>query len=134
MAIGLAALATPLVLIVISQVSTKTATQTYTIGYSGQIPSGLDILLSATGLKLEVVADPADAAKQQVDLGVAFLRAQIDDTRLQTVLGQYNAAKAASALQQRGIDPGLLNPLPQKIYPLSSPVKAAGLSLIHISE
>jgi sodium transport system permease protein len=139
MAIGLAALATPLVLIVISQVSTKTATQTYTIGYSGQIPTGLDILLSATGLKLELVADPAAAAKQQVDLGVAFQpseineyydptrqSAQIADTRLQTVLGQYNAAKAASALQQKGIDPGLLNPLPQKIHPLSSPAKAAG--------
>src|SRR5450756_1282174 len=138
-ALGLAALATPTVLVVISQVSTKTATQTYTVGYSGDIPAGLDILLTATGLKLEQVADPAAAAKQQVDLGVVFQPAEIDewydptrqsaqiaDTRLQTVLGQYNAAKAASALQQKGIDPELLNPLPQKVYPLSSPVKAAG--------
>lgn len=83
--------------------------------------------------------DPAGAAKQQVDIGVAFLPAEIDewydptrqsaqiaDTRLQTVLGQYNAAKAAAALQQRGIDPGLLNPIPVKLHPLSSPVKAAG--------
>src|SRR5450756_1587318 len=61
-AIGLAALATPTVLIVISQVSTKTATQAYTVGYSGEIPRGLDILLSATGLKLEPVSDPAAAA------------------------------------------------------------------------
>jgi sodium transport system permease protein len=138
-AIGLAALATPTVLIVISQVSTKTATQAYTVGYSGDIPTGLDILLNATGLKLESVADPATAAKQQVDLGVVFLpneideyydptrqSAQVADTRLQTVLGEYNAAKAAAALKQKGIDPGLLNPLPVKIYPLSSPTKAAG--------
>ena len=47
-AIGLAALATPTVLVVISQVSTKTATQTYTVGYTGTIPTGLDILLEAT--------------------------------------------------------------------------------------
>ena len=139
LAIGLAALATPTVLVVISQVSTKTATQTYTIGYSGQIPAGLDILMAGTGLKLEPVADPATAAKQQVDLGVMFQPAEIDewydptrqsaqlaDTRLQIVLGQFNAAKAAAALQQRGIDPGLLNPLPVKGHPLSSPVKAAG--------
>jgi sodium transport system permease protein len=138
-AIGLAALATPAVLVVISQVSTKTATQTYTAGYSGTIPTGLEILMTGTGLKLEPVADPAAAAKQQVDIGLEFQPAQIDewydptrqsaqiaDTRLQIVLGTYNAAKAASALQQKGIDPGLLNPLPVKGHPLSSPVKAAG--------
>ena len=39
-AIALATLATPAVLFVISQVSAKTATQAYTIGYSGQIPAG----------------------------------------------------------------------------------------------
>jgi sodium transport system permease protein len=138
-AIGLAALATPIVLIVISQVSSRTATQTYTVGYTGDIPTGLDILLTATGLKLEQVADPATAAKQQVDLGLAFHASQIDeyydptrqsaqiaDTRVQTVLGQYNAAKAAAALKEKGIDPGVLNPLPVKIHPLSSPVQAAG--------
>lgn len=138
-AIGLAALATPTVLIVISQVSTKTATQTYRVGYGGDIPTGLDTLLTATGLQLQRVPDPAAAARQQVDLGVAFTpgaieewydptrqSAQIADTRLQTVLGQYNAAKAASALQQRGVDPGVLTPLPVKAHPLSSPVKAAG--------
>jgi sodium transport system permease protein len=136
-AIGLAALATPTVLIVISQVATKTATQTYTVGYSGEIPVGLDILLKATGLKLETVADPAAAATQQVDLGVAFQPNQIDEyydptrqsaqiaaTRLQTVLGEFNAAKAAAALREKGIDPGLLNPVP--VHPLSSPIKAAG--------
>jgi sodium transport system permease protein len=139
MAIALAALATPTVLIVISQVSTKTATQAYTVGYSGEIPTGLDILLSATGLKLEPVSDPAAAAKQQVDLGVVFQLTQIDeyydptrqsaqiaDTRLQTVLGQYDAAKAAAALREKGVDPALLNPLPVNVHPLSSPVKAAG--------
>jgi sodium transport system permease protein len=138
-AIGLAALATPTVLVVISQVSTQTATQTYTVGYSGNIPAGLDILLTGTGLKLEQVADPAAAAKQQVDIGLEFQPSEIDewydptrqsaqlaDTRLQIVLGQYNAAKAASALQQKGIDPALLNPLPVKAHPLSSPVVAAG--------
>ncbi len=138
MAIGLAALATPLVLGVISQVSTRTATQAYTIGYSGQIPIGLDILLRATSLKLEPVADPAAAAKQQVDLGVAFLPGEIDeyydptrqgaqiaDVRLQTILGQYDAAQAAAALQSRGIDPGILTPLKLVTHPLSSPVQAA---------
>jgi sodium transport system permease protein len=138
-AIGLAALATPLILTVISQLATKTATQTYTLGYNGEIPGGLDVLLTATGLKLERVIDPAAAAKQQVDLGVAFQPGQIDeyydptrqsaqiaDTRLQTVLGRYEAAKAAAALQERGIDPGVLHPLPVKVHPLSSPVKAAG--------
>src|SRR6202521_5269334 len=138
-AIGLAALATPTVLVIVSQVSTKTATQTYTVAYSGNIPTGLDILLTSTALKLEPVADPAAAAKQQVDIGVQFQPAEIDewydptrqsaqiaDTRLQTVLGQFNAAKAAAALQQKGIDPGLLNPIPIRQHPLSSPVKAAG--------
>src|SRR6202158_1620775 len=138
-AIGLAALATPLILTVISQLATKTATQIYTVGYSGEIPAGLDVLLTATGLKLERVSDPATAAKQQVDLGVAFQpgqiyeyydptrqSAQIADTRLQTVLGRYEPAKAAAALQERGIDPGVLHPLPVKVHPLSSPVKAAG--------
>src|ERR1700687_3096236 len=138
-AIGLAALATPLILTVISQLATKTATQIYTVGYSGEIPAGLDVLLTATGLKLERVSDPATAAKQQVDLGVAFQPGQIDeyydptrqsaqiaDTRLQTVLGRYESAKAAAALQERGIDPGVLHPLPVKLHPLSSPVKAAG--------
>jgi sodium transport system permease protein len=138
-AIGLAALATPLVLVVISQVSTKTATQVYTVGYSGEIPIGLDTLLSATELKLERVDDPASAAKLQVDLGLVFQPAQIDeyydptrqsaqiaDTRVQTVLGQYNAAKAAAALREKGVDPGILTPLPVSVHPLSSPAKAAG--------
>ena len=138
MAIGLAALATPLVLFVISQVSTKTATQTYTAGYSGDIPTGLDILLRATGLKFVPVADPSTAAKQQVDLGVAFLPGEIDeyydptrqgaqiaDFRLQAVLGQYDAAQAAAALKNRGIDPGILTPLRLVPHPLSSPVRAA---------
>ena len=138
MAIGLSALATPIVLTLVSQVSTKTATQTYTVGYSGEIPAGLDILLTSTALKLEPVDDPAAAARQQVDLGVVFQPneideyydparqgAQIADTRLQTVLGQYNAAKAAAALQQKGIDPGILTPLRVVGHPLSSPVKAA---------
>jgi sodium transport system permease protein len=138
MAIGLAALVTPLVLLVISNVSTKTATQTYTIGYSGEIPTGLDILLSATGLKLVPVDDPAAAARKEVDLGVAFLPGQIDefydpnrqgaqiaDVRLQTVLGQYDAAQAAAALQTRGIDPGILTPIHLVTHPLSSPVQAA---------
>ena len=139
LAIGLAALATPLVLVVISQVSTKTATQTYVVGYSGDIPAGLDTLLGATGLELEAVANPAEAAKQQVDLGLVFQPAQIDeyydptrqgaqiaDTRVQTVLGQYNAAKAAAALKTKGVDPGILTPLPVSVHPLSSPAKAAG--------
>lgn len=138
MAIGLAALATPLVLFVISQVSTKTATQTYTVGYSGTIPTGLDILLKATSLKLVPVGDPAAAAKQGADIGVAFLSGEIDeyydpnrqgaqiaDIRLQTVLGQYDAAQAAAALQSRGIDPGILTPLKLVAHPLSSPVQAA---------
>src|SRR3979490_1064359 len=138
-AIGLSALATPIVLLVISQVSTRTATQTYTVGYSGDIPTGLDILLTATGLKLEPVPDPAAAAKKQEDLGVVFQATQIDeyydptrqsaqiaDTRLQTVLGEYNAAKAGAALLEKGAVPALLPPLPLRAHPLSSPVKAAG--------
>lgn len=137
-AIGLAALATPLVLFVISDVSTRTATQTYKVGYSGDIPTGLDILLRATGLQLEVVADPAAAARKQVDLGVAFLPGEIDeyydptrqgaqiaDQRLQTILGQYEAAQAAAALKSLGVDPGILTPLKLVTHPLSSPVEAA---------
>jgi sodium transport system permease protein len=137
-AIGLAALATPLVLFAIAQVSTKTATQNYVVGYSGDIPTGLDILLRATGLKLVPVTDPAVAAKQQVDLGVEFLPGEIDeyydpsrqgaqiaDVRLETVLGQYDAAQAAAALKIRGINPGILTPVKLVTHPLSSPVKAA---------
>jgi sodium transport system permease protein len=137
-AIGLAAFATPIVLGVISQVSTKTATQAYTIGYTGDIPTGLGELLTATNLKLVQVTDPAAAAKQQVDLGVAFKAGEIDeyydptrqsaqiaDIRLQTVLGQYNAAKAAAALQSKGVDPGILTPLHLVPHPLSSPIRAA---------
>ncbi|TMC97822.1 MAG: ABC transporter permease [Chloroflexi bacterium] len=137
-AIGLAAFATPIVLGVISQVSTKTATQAYAIGYTGDIPTGLGELLTATNLKLVPVIDPAAAAKQQVDLGVAFKAGEIDeyydptrqsaqiaDIRLQTVLGQYNAAKAAAALQSKGVDPGILTPLHLLPHPLSSPVRAA---------
>jgi len=142
-AIGLAAIATPVVLLVISQVTTKLATQTYTVGYSGQAPAGLDVLLQATDLKLKPVADPEAAARQQVDLGVAFsttgideyydptrTSSQIADTRLSEVLGKYNAAKAAAALTEKGIDPGVLNPLPVRLHPLSSPVQAAGNSFL----
>src|SRR5207245_1094630 len=83
--------------------STKTATQAYAIGYTGDIPTGLGELLTATNLKLVPVIDPAAAAKQQVDLGVAFKAGEIDeyydptrqspqiaDIRLPTVLGRYN--------------------------------------------
>jgi sodium transport system permease protein len=138
MAIGLAALATPLVLFVISDVSTRTATQMYRVGYSGDIPTGLDILLRAAGLQLEVVADPAAAARKQVDLGVAFRPGEIDeyydptrqsaqiaDQRLQTILGQYEASQAAAALKSLGVDPGILTPLKLVTHPLSSPVEAA---------
>ncbi|HEX9098693.1 MAG TPA: ABC transporter permease [Candidatus Dormibacteraeota bacterium] len=138
MAIGLAALATPVVLSVISQVATKTATQEYTIGYSGDIPTGLDDLLRATSLKLMPVSDPAAAATRQVDLGVVFKPGEIDeyydpsrqsaqiaDTRLRTVLGQYSAAQAAAALRQRGIDPGILTPVRVVGHPLTSPIQAA---------
>ena len=142
-AIALAALATPAVLFVISQVTTRTATQAYTVGYSGDIPTGLDILFNATGLELERVADPATAAKQDVDLGLAFSpsgvdeyydparqSAQIADIRVQTVLGQYDAAKIAATLQARGIDPSVLQPLPLRAHPLTSPTKAAGNSFL----
>jgi sodium transport system permease protein len=137
-AIGLAALATPIVLSVISQVATKTATQEYTIGYSGDLPTGLGELLSATSLKLVPVSDPAAAAMRQVDIGVAFKPGEIDeyydpsrqsaqiaDTRLRTVIGQYSAAQAAAALQQRGIDPGILTPVRIVARPLTSPIQAA---------
>src|SRR5438552_7884217 len=143
MAVGLAALATPVVLFVISQVSTKTASQTYTVGYTGDIPSGLEILFSSTGLKLERIEDPATAAKQQVDIGIAFTSsgideyydptrqsAQIADVRLQTILSRYDAARIAATLQQKGVDPSVLDPLPVTVHPLSSPIKAAGNSFL----
>ena len=137
-AIALAAVATPIVLTVISQVSTKTATQIYTIGYTGDVPTGLGELLTATNLKLMPVADPAAAAKKQVDIGIAFKpgeadvyydpsrqSAQIAQNRLETVLGQYSAAQAAAALQNRGVNPGILTPIHLVSHPLSSPVQAA---------
>jgi sodium transport system permease protein len=142
-AIALAALATPLVLFIISQVSVRTASQTYTVGFSGDIPSGLDVLFNATGLKLQRVADPATAAKQEVDLGLDFgtsgvdeyydptrQSAQIADIRVQTVLSKYAAAKIAATLQAKGVDPSVLNPLPLTQHPLSSPTKAAGNSFL----
>ncbi|HET9782216.1 MAG TPA: ABC transporter permease subunit [Candidatus Dormibacteraeota bacterium] len=142
-AIALAALATPIVLFVISQVSVRTATQVYTVGYSGDMPAGLDVLFNATGLKLEPVADPASAAKGQVDLGVIFTTggadeyydptrqsAQLADVRFQTVLSKYDAAKVAASLQQHGVDPSVLNPLPVTVHPLSSPAKAAQNSFL----
>jgi len=142
-AIALAALATPIVLFVISQVSTRTAAQTYTAGYSGDIPAGLGILFDTTGLKLERVADPAAAAKQEVDIGIVFTSsgieeyydpsrqsAQIADIRLQTLLGRYDAARIAASLQQKGVDPSVLNPLPVTLHPLSSPTQAAGNSFL----
>ena len=70
-AIALAALATPVILFVVSQVSIKTAAQAYTIGYSGNIPAGLDVLFNATGLKLERVDDPAEAGAGREDQGPA---------------------------------------------------------------
>ena len=137
-AIALATLVAPLSLGIISQVSLQTATQTYTIGYSGDIPTGLDVLLRSTGLKLQPVADPRAAAQKQVDLGLAFLPGEVDeyydpnrqsavlvDIRLQSALAQYNAAKAAAALQQRGVDPGILTPIRLVARPLSSPAQAA---------
>ena len=137
-AIALATLVAPVSLGIISQVSLQTATQTYTIGYSGDIPTGLDILLRSTGLKLQPVADPRAAAQKQVDLGLAFLPGEVDeyydpnrqsavlvDIRLQSALAQYNAAKAAAALQQRGVDPGILTPIRLVARPLSSPAQAA---------
>ncbi len=139
LAVALAALASPVVLLVISQVSTKTATQTYTIGYSGDVPAGLDILMNATALKLQPVSDPATAAKQQVDIGLAFTSSGIDEyydptrssaqlaeVRLQSVFGRYDAARVTATLQQKGIDPGVLHPLPVTLHPLSSPMRAAG--------
>jgi sodium transport system permease protein len=138
-AIALAALASPVVLYVISQVSTRTASETYTVGFSGDMPAGLDVLFTTTGLKLERVADPATAAKQQVDLGLVFTAnrldeyfdptrqsAQIADIRLQEILSRYDAAKVAASLQQKGVDPSVLNPLPVSVHPLSSPAQAAG--------
>ena len=138
-AIALAALATPIVLFVISQVTAKTATQTYTVGYSGELPAGLNVLFNATGLKLEMVDDPAAAAKQQVDLGLVFRAggvdeyydptrqsAQVADLRLQEILGRYDAAKIAATLQQKGVDLSVLNPLPVTQHPLTSPAQAAG--------
>ncbi|HEX2647080.1 MAG TPA: hypothetical protein VHO95_07615, partial [Candidatus Dormibacteraeota bacterium] len=104
-AIGLAVLASPIVLYVIAQVTAKSATETYTAGYSGDLPTGLGILFNATGLKLEQVDDPATAAKKQVDIGLVFSAggvdeyydptrqsAQIADVRLQTILGRYDGA------------------------------------------
>ena len=142
-AIALAALATPVVLLVISRVSTHTATQTYTVGYSGALPTGLDTLFSVTGLKLIEVPDPEAAARSQVDIGLVFTSsgveeyydptrqsAQIADVRLQEILSRYDAAKVAAALQERGVDPSVLNPLPVKLHPLSSPVQAAGNSFL----
>jgi sodium transport system permease protein len=139
MAIGLAVLASPVVLLVIAQVSTRTVAQTYTVGYSGEMPTGLDVLFNATGLKLVRVDDPAEAAKKDVDLGVVFSPASLDeyydptrqsaqiaDIRLQTILGKYVAAKIAAALQEKGVDPSILDPLPVRVHPLSSPAQAAG--------
>ena len=138
-AIALSAIATPLVLSVVTQVSSQTATQTYTVGYTGDVPAGLDEIMQAVRLKLEPVADPAAAAKRDVDLGVVFgagtvdeyydptrQSAEVADTRLQTVLGQYNAAKADAALRLKGIDPGILVPLRITPHPLSSVTVAAG--------
>jgi len=137
-AIGLAALATPIVLYVISQVTVRSATQTYTVGYKGEMPAGLDILFNATSLKLEQVADPVEAAKAQVDVGLVFTpqgvdeyydptrqSAQITDIRIQTVVSRYDAAKIAATLQERGVDPSVLNPLPVTQHPLTSPEQAA---------
>ncbi len=142
-AIALAALATPIVLFVISEVSTKTAAATYTIGYSGTIPSGLDILFTSTGLKLVQVDDPATAAKGDVDIGLVFTAARVEeyydptrqsaqlaDVRFQTVLSKYDAAKVAASLQKQGVDPSVLNPLPVTVHPLSSPTQAAGNSFL----
>ena len=142
-AIALAAVATPIVLFVISQVSVRTATEVYTIGYSGDIPPGLDVLFTATGLKLEPVSDPASAAKREVDLGVVFTAgaaqeyfdptrqsAQLADVRFQTVLSRYDAARVAASLQQHGVDPSVLNPLPVTVHPLSSPTQAAQNSFL----
>jgi sodium transport system permease protein len=138
-AIALAALATPIVLYVISLVATQTATKAYTVGYSGDVPAGLDVLMNAGGLKLEPVPNPAEAAKNAVDIGIVFSTSGIDefydparqsaqlaDVRLQAVLSRYDEAKIAASLQQKGVDPSVLNPLPVAAHPLSSPVQAAG--------
>ncbi len=143
MAIGLAALATPIVLFVISQISVRTASKTYTVGYSGTLPTGLDVLFNATALKLERVDDPAEAAKHQVDLGLVFTpsgveeyydptrqSAQLADVRFQTLLSRYDAAKIAASLQEKGVDPSVLNPLPVTVHPLSSPTQAVGNSFL----
>jgi sodium transport system permease protein len=142
-AIALAALATPIVLFVISQVSVRTSTQVYTVGYSGEIPAGLDVLFGATGLRLVPVDDPASAAKRQVDLGVVFTTAGVDeyydptrqsaqlaDVRFQTILSKYDAARVAASLQLHGVDPSVLNPLPVSVHPLSSPTQAAQNSFL----
>jgi sodium transport system permease protein len=142
-AIGIAALATPTVLYVISQVSTRTAAQSYTVGYKGEMPAGLDVLFAATGLKLVSVDDPAAAAKRQVDIGLLFTGAGVDeyydparqsaqvaDIRIQTVFSHYDAARIAATLQQKGVDPSVLNPLPLTQHPLSSPVQAAQNSFL----
>jgi sodium transport system permease protein len=102
------------------------------------MPAGLDILFTSTGLKLERVDDPAAAARQQVDVGLAFASdsvdeyydptrqsAQIADVRIQTVLSRYDAARIAATLQEKGIDLAVLNPLPLTVHPLSSPAQAA---------
>ena len=94
-AIGLAALATPVVLFVISQITVKTATQTYTVGYSGQIPSGLDLLLESTGLKLLRVDDPENAAKREVSrpprkIGISACPSVIV-ARVREVPGRFSA-------------------------------------------
>jgi len=142
-AIALAAFASPVVLFVISQVSVRTASQTYTVGYSGDVPAGLDILFSATSLKLERVDDPAAAARQKVDLGLVFSpssvdeyydparqSAQIADIRFQTILSRYDAARIAASLQEKGVDPSILNPLPLTVHPLTSPAQAASNSFL----
>jgi sodium transport system permease protein len=49
---------------------------------------------------------------------------------LQTILGRYDAAKIAAALQQKGVDPSVLNPLPVTVHPLSSPTQAVGNSFL----
>src|SRR5206468_12328363 len=102
------------------------------------ISAGLDILFNATSLKLEQVADPVEAAKAQVDVGLVFTpqgvdeyydptrqSAQITDIRIQTVVSRYDAAKIAATLQERGVDPSVLNPLPVTQHPLTSPEQAA---------
>jgi sodium transport system permease protein len=94
-------------------------------------------------LKLRPVDDPASAAKREVDVGLAFSAsgvdeyfdptrqsAQIADIRVQTVLGRYDAAKIAATLQEKGVDPSILDPLPFRSHPLSSPTKAAGNSFL----